>query len=407
MINTTNLNAAYTILSQNYLGQALALKESFLKYNTEVDFYIILIDRKTPESEKAVADLSVIWAEDLPIENYWRNAFKFDVIEWSTNVKPFAAKLLLSNYEKILYLDPDLYFYKNIDWIFSVLTDNSVVVTPHATAPVYDNHPQGDLEWMRVGTFNLGFIGMKRCPETESFLNWWGQRCLSDGYMDTARGVFVDQKWLTLAVGFYPGIKILFNKGINVATWNFHERRLISGFPEPLFEDGSSLYFFHFSGFDFDNPKGFSKRQSRWISGSRPDFEKLAENYKIALEVNNFKERINLSYANDFFSNGIYISPLARRVYSLLFDKFESSDPFSADSDAYQYLIKSKLVGRKINPEKRLYAKDVPKFEKQIRAINFVLRLTLKIVGPSRYFNLMRYAAHVSSIREQISIFRR
>lgn len=405
--NINNSNAAYTILSQNYLGQALALKESFLKFHPDVDFYIILIDRRTSESEQAIAGINVIWAEDLPIDNYWRHAFKFDVIEWSTNVKPFAAKLLLSNYEKLLYLDPDLYFYKNIDWIFSALTTNAVVVTPHATAPIYDNHPQGDLEWMRVGTFNLGFIGMKRCAETESFLTWWGQRCLSDGYMDTARGVFVDQKWLTLAVAFYPGIKILFDKGINVATWNFHERRLISGLPEPVFEDGSSLYFFHFSGFDFDNPKGFSKRQSRWGAGSRPDFEKLAENYKVALEVNNFKEKINLPYGNDFFSNKIYITPLARRVYSLLFERFESVDPFLEGSDVYQYLLKAKLIGPKINPEKRLYAKDVPNFGRQIRAIDFILRLTLKIIGPSRYFNLMRYVAHVSSIREQVGVFRR
>jgi hypothetical protein len=94
-------------------------------------------------------------------------------------------------------------------------------------------------------------------------------------------------------------------------------------------------------------------------------------------------------------------------VYALLFDGFKSTDPFLEGSDVYQYLIKAKLIGPKINPEKRLYAKDVPKFGRQIDLINFILRLVLRILGPNRYFNLMRYAAHVSSIREQVGVFRR
>lgn len=402
-----NSKAVFTILSHNYLGQALALEKSFQSYHSDVDFYFVIIDRKTPEAIESIKDLNVIWAEELGINNYWRHAFKFDVIEWSTNIKPFVARSLLLQYEKILYLDPDLYFYQNVDWIFSELSNCSVVVTPHATTPIYDQHPQGDLEWMRVGTFNLGFIGMRNTQETDLFLNWWGQRCLSDGYLETSNGVFVDQKWVTLAMGFYPGIKILFNKGINVASWNLHERKLATTLPTPMLEDGSPLYFFHFSGFNYDNPKDFSKRQSRWAVGSHPKYEKLAEDYKLELKRNNFKDRIGIAYSNDFFLDGIYVTPLIRKVYALLFDLFNSNDPFSKSSDIYQYGIKHNLIGLKFLPEKRLIAKDMTSFGRQINLINTILKLTLKILGPNRYFNLMRYMTYISSIRHQNGVFKR
>lgn len=402
-----NKKAVFTICSKNYLGQAMALRESFLSVHSDVDFFLILMDKKEENYIPETFERSeVLWAEDLPINDYWKHAMKFDIIEWSTNVKPFAAQMLLQTYEKVLYLDPDLYFYKNIEWIFEELNIHSMVVTPHATKAPNDDLPQGDLEWMRVGTFNLGFIGLKANDETRSFLSWWGTRCLSDGYADTSRGIFVDQKWVTLAVGFYPGMKILFNKGINVATWNFHERKLIrNSKDEMLFEDGSPLYFFHFSGFDYQDPDHFSKRQTRWGKGSRPDFETLAIDYKKNLEKNHFMERINTPYTNDFFENGVYITPLARRVYANLIDKFPESNPFSDKSSAYQFMSKHGLVSKKISVSKRLNAGDVEKYSKSIKIIDRILWLAFKFLGPVRYYNLMRYAAHITAFKEQRNVF--
>jgi len=401
-----NSNAVFTILSRNYLGQALALKESFLRFNPGVDFYVVLMDRRTSEVVEALGGLDVVWAEDLPIEDYWRHAFKFDVIEWSTNVKPFAAKWLLERHEKVLYLDPDLYFYRNIDWIFDELSSHSVVVTPHATTPVYDEHPQGDLEWMRVGTFNLGFIGLRRCDETNRLLAWWGERCLTDGYLETSSGVFVDQKWITLAIGFFPGIKILFHKGINMATWNFHERKLSVGLPDPMLDDGTEIYFFHFSGFDFDEPAQFSKRQSRWPAGLLPELEPLANDYKRSLIRFDFKRRTSQSYSNDFFSDGVYVTPLVRRVYAVLYPGFHDADPFKSGSDIYKYGISQGLIGKSIDPERRLFAKDLAKYGAQVKLIDAMLRFALRILGPGRYFSLMRYLAYISSIRQQDGVFK-
>jgi hypothetical protein len=400
------MKAAFTICSANYLGQALTLKSSFARLHQDVDFFIVVVDRKSQRTLPDLGDAKIVWAEDLGIELYWRHAFKFDVIEWSTNVKPFAAKYFLNTYEKVLYLDPDLYFYRNVDWLFEELETCDAIVTPHATTPICDEHTQGDLEWMRVGTFNLGFIGLSRGPDASKLLDWWGSRCISDGYIETQRGLFVDQKWLTLAVGFFPGIRILFHHGLNVSSWNLHERQFILGADPPELSHGISVYFFHFSGFDPLRPGLIHTRQKRWAAKNRPDIEPLLSDYSARLLGNDFDKYKTLSYTNDRFSNGELIAPLLRRIYALHFEAFSDDDPFSSTSDVYRYALRNHLLQRESKQSKRTTADDLAAHGFEVRLINILLRIVARIVGPRRYFNLMKYAAYISSIRSQYGVFK-
>lgn len=399
-------HAAFTIVSRNYLGQALTLRTSFLRLHDNVDFYIVLVDRKDRAPEPDVKPAQLLWAEDLPIPNYWRQCFKFDVIEWSTAVKPFCAMLLLQKYNKVLYLDPDFLFYRNADWLFVELDDCQAIITPHATTPIYDDYTQGDLEWMRVGTFNLGFIGLARGPETTRFLQWWGTRCLSDGYLETQRGLAYDQKWLTLAIGFFPGIRILYHRGINAASWNLHERYFQvgrDGLPE--LTDGTPLFFFHFSGFDPNRPDLIHARQKRWSTSNRPDTEPLMANYAEALLKHGFQDYSHFKYNNDLFSDGTPIPPLLRRVYALNYTGFMDDDPFMVGSDIFKYAIARRLAPAFAKPPKRATADDLAHHGMQIRLIDLTLRFVARIIGPYRYFNLMKYLAHISSIRHQHGVF--
>lgn len=397
--------AVFTILSKNYMGQASALRESFCRLHPDVDFYTILIDRRDPAVEEEFSSHRIVWAEDLGIPDYWRHSMKFDVIEWSTNVKPFAALHFLQEYGKILYLDPDLLFYRNIDWVFAELNSCAAVVTPHATTPIYDGHAQGDLEWMRVGTFNLGFIGLSACDEARRFLEWWGARCLSDGFLETPVGVFVDQKWITLAIGFFPGIRVLYHRGLNMAIWNLHERRVQVGLPEPVLDTGELVYFYHFSGFDYQQPSNISKRQTRWIAGSRPDVEPLVMDYRDRLERHRFAELAGESYKGDFFLDGVSVTPLLRRVYAIRFTEFSDPDPYQQNSDVYRYALKHRLTGRAVASAKRYTANDLSSFSGPVRVLNMLLGLAFRLLGPVRYFNLMRYLGHISSIRNQKDVF--
>src|SRR3989338_9093383 len=97
-------NAAVTICSVNYLTKAIVLFESYRQYHPEQQFYIVLVDRKVDGFSIDRPGLALIWAEDLPIDNFLQYAFAFDIIELNTNVKPTVLKLLLAKHDSVLYL---------------------------------------------------------------------------------------------------------------------------------------------------------------------------------------------------------------------------------------------------------------------------------------------------------------
>jgi hypothetical protein len=49
----------------------------------------------------------------------------------------------------------------------------------------------------------------------------------------------------------------------------------------------------------------------------------------------------------------------------------------------------------------RMTAGDLSRHGWQVRVITWGFRIALKVLGPNRYFLLMRYLAHASSIRNQ------
>ena len=103
-------------VQKNYLAQALSLKESTLRYN-DVDFFIYLSDDKDQESLPEVVTLDESW-----IPHWKEMAFKYDLVEFSTSIKPFCITHLFDQgYEKIVYLDPDIYVFNSLDCIFDAL----------------------------------------------------------------------------------------------------------------------------------------------------------------------------------------------------------------------------------------------------------------------------------------------
>ena len=122
------MNCAFTICAKNYLAQALTLRESFLKHNPSLNFFIFLADKiDGVEDVDGVVALDKSWIPD------WVNmAFKYDVIEFNTSINPFCfGKLFKEGYEKVIYLDPDIYVTRPLDYIYECLNNKSVVLTPH------------------------------------------------------------------------------------------------------------------------------------------------------------------------------------------------------------------------------------------------------------------------------------
>lgn len=399
---------ALTICSINYIGKALVLIDSYHQHHPDHSVYLVVVDRKNVELKLDRPNLKVIWVEDLPIPDILKYAFTYDVIEFNTNVKPAALEFVLQQHEFAIYLDPDIKIYAALNPAFDALRDGaSLVVTPHSNTPILDGYKPDDLEFLKFGAFNLGFVGVSRCQEGFAFLEWWSDRCLKHGFYEPQLGLGVDQKWVGLTPCYFPHMRILHDSGMNVAFWNLHERQLTIQDGKWFVNEITLLRFIHFSSFSESAPAAIAKKQTRFKSGSRPDFTVLAETYAAELLAQDTAKYANQRYAFDYFDDGSYVTPTLRRFYAeLKYTAFKDEvNPYRSNGPVMRFGKTYRLVGSKSQAESRKIFKDLAAYGYQIRIINKMLKITLFLLGSDRYFNLMRYLAHISSLRNQVEMF--
>lgn len=402
-----NRRVAVTICALNYLGRALVLRKSFLAFHADCDFYVLLVERKVLAVEERNPGVSILWAEDLGIPRFFDVALKFDIVELSTNVKPTVLRRLLERYDSVIYIDPDIQVYAYMAPVFEALASHSVVVTPHALTPVLDGKTPADDTFSRMGAFNLGFVGVRRCDEAFAFLDWWSERCLKLGFYEPQSGLAVDQKWVDLAPCYFPNLMILRDLGVNVAFWNLHERVLSQRDGAWVVNGTSPLYFFHFSSFSDDEPHAIAHKQSRFAAGSRPDLHPLLDAYASLLGQAGHDAYAQRPYSFDYFEDGAYVTPTLRRVFAALEDRLGSDeDHFAAGSAVHRFALKRRLAMKGYEPAGRHTFKDLGRFSLATRLVQRALSFVLWVVGPNRYFMLMKYLVYVSSIRNQRDLVR-
>ena len=100
--------------------------------------------------------------------------------------------------------------------------------------------------------------------------------------MDPIWGYFVDQRWFDLAPGFLSDLAIVRDPEYNVAYWNLHDRRLEHG-GGGYTVNGRPLAFFHFSGFDPEQPLVLSRHQNRIDVAQSPPLERILAEYARAV----------------------------------------------------------------------------------------------------------------------------
>jgi hypothetical protein len=400
--------AALTICSFNYIPKALVLLDSYNEFHPDHSLTILIVDKKREGFAPDNHLINIIWVEDLAIDDLYKYAFSFDIIEFNTNVKPTIMKYLLRNHDAVIYLDPDIQIFSRLDIVITALSKASIIVVPHSNKPILDGCKPDDSDLLRFGAYNLGFVAISNCEETISFLDWWSDRCLKLGYYEPQLGLAVDQKWMDLGPSFFPNLIILHDNGLNVAFWNLHDRYLSKVNGQWIVNEKTPLIFFHFSSFNSSSTDVIAYKQTRFAPGSRADFTAIAEEYSTRL--NKFRPEIyeNEKYGFDYFEDGVYINPVLRRFYSILKnDMFPVENPFKTDSKLREFALKNRLLNLNKTNHKRLTFKDLDRFGKQERIFFWILKGCLFLFGPEKYFAFMRYLAHISSIRNQQKMFLR
>lgn len=399
--------AVCTIASANYLEFVCCAFQSYIQHNPGQRFIALIVD-EPDHFTRTEYPFEIVWVKDLPIADFLSITFQFDVLELNTNVKPIFLKYLLQrgDIDKLLYVDPDIYFYHSMDIVFDLLDHNSILLTPHCTTPINDRWEPSEQCFLRTGVFNLGFIGVRNCPEIFRMLDWWGERCLTRGYNEIPSGLFVDQKWMDLIPCFYASVYVLKHPGCNMAYWNLHERVLKKNAQGNwIVNDDYPLLFFHFSGIVVGDETSISKYQNRYTFLERPDLAVIFGAYRQCL-LKNRKAILKNDYHYSYgcFSNGKTIPLFLRRMYGALRANFAGCDPFNAGGSFYHWADKQGLVGSG-KPEEKYTALTYNKNDWRLKVIHNILRSLLRIVGVRRYTLLMRYLSFISILRNQVLLF--
>jgi hypothetical protein len=309
---------ACTICCNNYFAYALVLARSFLRHHPGGRFFIGLADRRSTQlAYPSDPRIRIIAADELGIPAFDAFAFKYDILEFNTAIKPYLLEYVFrrEGVRRLLYLDPDILVLDSLMPLFDRLSNVPMVLTPHLTRPYTDDrHPQ-EVDIMRSGTFNLGFIGLAAHEQTWAFLSWWQQRLYNNGCTrEVEKGYFTDQKWIDFVPSFFPLHTVLREPGYNAAYWNLHERTITERDGRFL-ANGEPLRFFHFSGVDVQDLDGVSKHQNRHALPSSGALRDLFEVYRLLLLRHGHLTLRSIRYAYSSFDNGVRVPDLVRTIY--------------------------------------------------------------------------------------------
>lgn len=388
-------NVIFTICAKNYLAHAKTLGHSIRKFHPECDFIILLSD-EIGSTDIKCHDFNVIESKDLQIEGFQDMAFKYNVIEFSTSIKPFFIDMLINDYgyEKILYLDPDMVVYSSMDFLFDELTEFDAILTPHIIKP-YVNYTgaTSEEELLFVGIYNLGFFAINNSLVAKQMIAWWKEKLSNQCFAEKEEALHVDQKWMDFLPALY-GDRVLISRhpGLNLAFWNFHERTLINVNGQYTVDE-FPLVIMHFSGLVVEDFENVCRKQSKYTLSKIPEYRELFMNYVNSLKRNDFDLLSMHRYEYNFFDNGTPVLDFYRRLYrQLVIDGKKIMTPFSTSGESFYELLKSnKLL---LKGDIKMYSSLKKTFGENPPIIGRVfgaLKLFKKVVGINKYYLMLRF----------------
>ncbi|APH59872.1 hypothetical protein [Granulibacter bethesdensis] len=243
----------FTSASFSYLDRVRVLGETLKRYHPDWKFWLCLSDQ---EPEGFMFDLAsepidgVVRIEELGIPSPQSWIFEHDIVELCTAVKGLMlVRLLDGGADKVVYLDPDIAIFSDLQPIVDWLDTYDILLTPHQLLPdtkkeaVIDN----EIASLAYGIYNLGFVSVANRDEGYRFAQWWRDRLLDFCFDDVPRGLFTDQKWCDHVPAFFDKVHIIKDSGYNVASWNLNQRPLVLNSAGDLLAGNQLLRFFHFT----------------------------------------------------------------------------------------------------------------------------------------------------------------
>lgn len=341
--------AAGTIVARNYLPAARVLAESYLQHHQGAGFTILVVDAHDDELHAAAAtvppDVRLVGPRHLDIDpdEFARMAIAYTVTELCTSIKPWLLRLLLSDHETAIYLDPDIEVFDAFGAdVGRLAAESGIVLTPHVLEPMpRDGLRPSEADIMASGVFNLGFIGVSR--DADAFLIFWSERLRQDAISSIDEQLFTDQRWVDNVPAMFSHT-VIRDPGFNVAYWNVYQRPLARRANGTLTSAGEPVRFMHYSGFRPERPwlasMHFTDRP-RVLLSEHPLLAELFDAYRAKLINAGYATTLeDVPYRWDLLPGGSRVTPSMRRTFRYAWLDAERNgtplppSPFSADRPA-------------------------------------------------------------------------
>jgi hypothetical protein len=327
---------AFTISSNNYLGMARVFADSYLEHHPGSRVFVCLVDRLDERVPYEDFPFEIILAEDLGIPEFSNFAFRYDILELNTAVKPFVFKYLRDTVglDQAFYFDPDILVHDRLGRLEEALGSHQAVLTPHLTEPLDNRCRPPERIIGMCGVYNLGFVGLQLNEGTSGFLDWWCDRLYRYCIVDLANGMFVDQSWMDFAPAYLESVAVVRDPIFNIAYWNLPHRRPVR-VDDHWEVEGRRVGFFHFSGVDLNNLDIISRHQDRVDLWSRPELRPLFEEYRDLVDRSGQEVLREIPYHYGTFAGADIAIPWVARIALQETDPqgLRWPDPFAVDTD--------------------------------------------------------------------------
>lgn len=276
------MNSFCTIITADYFPRALALYKSVAKYDTAIELQVLIADNKPvtniPGNFPKLKIRAINELDNFPLvrELYKKYAhINIDNFRWS--MKPvFASWLLENGYDKLIYLDCDMFFVNDHQFLFDELDSHGFILTPHwnNTDPLF--HKESFLSNFTSGIFSAGFFGAtkKGLPA----LHWWANACHFMMGNNIGLGVHDDQRYLDILPVLFETTKIIRHRGCNIGSWNHKESSRTERNGEVFINEKYPVIFIHFD----------EMLAGEILKGHDPLLARYLKAYKQVFEENGF-----------------------------------------------------------------------------------------------------------------------
>ena len=309
--------AIYTSFAINYLAKARVLVKSIKAVAPDIDVIGIVCDkfpRNIDATEEPFDDLWLV--EEYPAKPVTAWIFRHNIMELCTAVKGWGLlRLLESGYDFVFYLDPDCWVLEDPKQIIDLLEQKkSVMVVPHTTSPAETKEGIRlvEISSLKHGIYNLGFLLVRNDTNGRKFAEWWAARLRDFCFADFESGMFTDQRWFDLAVGYFPFIQVAWHKGVDVASWNIGQRKIARSGDGGYHVDGDPLVFYHFSGV---GPAGVHRWVRDIFAPSDPLAAELEFRYEELINAAGQEELSKVRPAYDRYDDGAFVEPADRLFF--------------------------------------------------------------------------------------------